>query len=126
MSADQPRRDRGPEQALAEERERLTAQLAALQQEFDRVVEASTSSNADDEHDPEGSTIAFERAQVAALIEQSRSRLADVERALEHVRTGDYGVCEGCGRQIAVERLIARPAARLCIDCASRAEMRRG
>ena len=40
------------------------------------------SSNADDEHDPEGATIAFERQQVVALLEQARRRLADVEAAL--------------------------------------------
>jgi RNA polymerase-binding transcription factor DksA len=107
-----------PATLLRAEQERLAAQISALQQEFDRVVEASTSSNADDEHDPEGSTIAFERAQVAALLDQSRGRLADVHRALEHVAAGDYGRCVRCGRDIAVGRLLARPDATLCIECA--------
>jgi len=110
--------------ALAAERERLQEQLSALQREFDRVVEASASSNADDEHDPEGSTIAFERQQVAALVQQTQSRLADVERALDAVAHGGYGVCASCGRPIAVERLVARPAATLCIDCARRTSRR--
>ena len=107
-----------PPRLLAVEHERLVEQVSALQREFDRVVEASASSNADDEHDPEGSTIAFERAQVLALLERSHERLSDVERALEHVARGDYGVCGGCGRPIDVDRLLARPAATLCIDCA--------
>ena len=113
-----------PAALLGAERTQLASQLTALQREFDRVVEASASSNADDEHDPEGSTIAFERAQVAALLDQTRERMADVDRALEHVASGDYGVCQRCGRPIAVERLLARPAATLCIDCA-RAPARR-
>ena len=79
---------------------------------------ASRSSNADDEHDPEGATIAFERQQLAALLDQARRRLADVEAALERRAAGRYGVCENCGRPIAPERLAARPAARTCIDCA--------
>ncbi len=79
---------------------------------------ASRSSNADDEHDPEGATIAFERQQVAALLDQTRRRLADVEAALERRAAGSYGLCETCGRPIAPERLAARPAARTCIDCA--------
>ncbi len=79
---------------------------------------ASRSSNADDEHDPEGATIAFERQQVAALLESARRRLADVDAALARRETGDYGRCESCGRPIAAERLAARPAARTCIDCA--------
>jgi RNA polymerase-binding protein DksA len=103
---------------LAEERAAALAQIDALTREFDEVVEASKASNADDEHDPEGATIAFERQQVAALLDQARRRLADVEAALARRDAGDYGVCESCGRPIAPERLAARPAARTCIDCA--------
>ncbi len=103
---------------LGAERVAALAQIAALTREFDEVVAASRSSNADDEHDPEGATIAFERQQVAALLEQARRRLADVEAAIRSVEAGVYGMCETCGRPIAAERLAARPAARTCIGCA--------
>ncbi len=103
---------------LAEEHVAALAQIEALTREFDEVVDASRSSNADDEHDPEGATIAFERQQVVALLEQARRRLADVEAAMARREAGTYGICENCGRPIAPERLAARPAARTCIDCA--------
>ena len=103
---------------LLAERDAALAQIAALTREFDGMVEASRASNADDEHDPEGATIAFERQQIAALLEQARRRLADVDAALAHRDAGNYGICERCGRPIAAERLAARPAARTCIDCA--------
>ena len=103
---------------LGEERAAALAQIEALTREFDEVVAASRSSNADDEHDPEGATIAFERQQVAALLEQARRRLADVEVAIRNVEGGIYGICESCGRRIGAERLAARPAARTCIECA--------
>ena len=103
---------------LGEERAAALAQIASLTREFDEVVAASRSSNADDEHDPEGATIAFERQQVVALLEQARQRLADVEVAIRNVEGGIYGICESCGRSIGAERLAARPAARTCIDCA--------
>jgi RNA polymerase-binding transcription factor DksA len=103
---------------LEAERAAALAQIEALTREFDEIVAASRSSNADDEHDPEGATIAFERQQVAALLDQTRRRLADVDAARARRETGDYGVCETCGRPIAPERLAARPAARTCIDCA--------
>jgi RNA polymerase-binding protein DksA len=103
---------------LAEEHAAALAQIDALTREFDEVVAASRSSNADDEHDPEGATIAFERQQVVALLDQARQRLADVEAALARRESGGYGICETCGRPIAPERLAARPAARTCIDCA--------
>jgi DnaK suppressor protein len=103
---------------LGEERAAALAQIAALTREFDEVVAASKASNADDEHDPEGATIAFERQQVVALLDQARRRLADVEAAVRDVEAGIYGICETCGRPIGAERLAARPAARTCIDCA--------
>ncbi|SNS81886.1 transcriptional regulator, TraR/DksA family [Geodermatophilus pulveris] len=106
------------EDPLARERAAALAQIAALTGEFDQVVDASRQSNADDEHDPEGATIAFERQQVAALLASARRRLADVEAVLERRAAGGYGVCETCGRPIAPERLAARPAARTCITCA--------
>ena len=100
------------------EREAALAQIEVLTREFDEVVAASQASNADDEHDPEGATIAFERQQVVALLEQAQRRLADVDAALARREAGDYGRCETCGRPIGAERLAARPAARTCIDCA--------
>ena len=68
--------------ALEAERAAALAQIEALTREFDDVVAASQASNADDEHDPEGATIAFERQQVVALLEQAQRRLADVDAAL--------------------------------------------
>jgi DnaK suppressor protein len=103
---------------LMAERDAALAQIEALTREFDGVVAASASSNADDEHDPEGATIAFERQQVVALLEQARQRLADVEAALARRDSGDYGRCAECGRPIGAERLAARPSAPTCIDCA--------
>ena len=100
------------------ERDAVRAQVESLTREFDGVVAASRSSNADDEHDPEGATIAFERQQVAALLDAARRRLAEVEAALERRATGGYGVCEVCGRSIPSERLAARPSASRCVTCA--------
>jgi DnaK suppressor protein len=107
-----------PERGLEAEQAAAQAQIDALTREFDEMVAASRASNADDEHDPEGATIAFERQQVVALLEQARSRLSDVQAALARREAGDYGICQTCGRPIAPERLAARPAARTCIDCA--------
>lgn len=105
---------------LAAERTRALAQIASLTGDLEEMIAASASSNADDEHDPEGATIAFERAQVSALLAQAHRRLADVEHALGQVRDGGYGRCLTCGEPIGAERLAARPASRTCICCASR------
>jgi DnaK suppressor protein len=106
---------------LDAERQQALRRLAGLTGDFNEVVAASRDSNADDEHDPEGATIAFERSQVAALVLQVQRHLAEVEAAFQRLVAGTYGVCERCGQPIAKARLEARPAARTCIGCASAA-----
>jgi DnaK suppressor protein len=104
---------------LAAERAAAAEQVAALARDLDRMIQASAGTNADDEHDPEGATIAFERAQLAAVLAAARRRLADLDRATARLAAGTYGHCETCGRPIPPARLLARPAATTCLDCAA-------
>jgi DnaK suppressor protein len=99
------------------ETERLAGSLA---RQWAAIVDASALTGNDDEHDPEGATIAFEREQVRAMLTRARADLADLDRADARVRSGAYRVCERCGGAISVDRLAARPAARTCIACANR------
>jgi DnaK suppressor protein len=103
--------------ALEDDLARTRTRLAALTGDHASIVEASTGSNADDEHDPEGATIAFERSQVESLVRQARRHLQELEAALVRVEDTTYGICEGCGRPIPVARLRARPVARRCVGC---------
>ena len=103
---------------LRQRREAALALIATLERDFAAVVAASGDSNADDEHDPEGATIAFERAQLDASITELRAQVAELDAALERVAAGTYGICEVCGLPIPPERLEARPAARTHVHCA--------
>lgn len=105
---------------LVAEREETTAQLTALHRDFDTIIEANALVAVDDEHDPEGSSTAFERAHVVSLLAQARNHLAEVDDALERLERDDYGRCARCGTSIPAERLEARPAARTCVPCAAR------
>jgi DnaK suppressor protein len=109
-----------PGDVLRAERARTADQVDALRREHDDIVQAAALVATDDEHDPEGATIAFERSRVAALIEQSQNHLVDLDHALAELADGRYGRCEGCGDDIGAERLAARPSARTCISCARR------
>ncbi len=102
---------------LTAERAAVLAQLGRLRADFGGIVAASRDSNADDEHDPEGATIAFERSQVGAVLRQAESHLVEVDAALARIEAGSYGTCERCGRAIPAGRLDARPVARSCVDC---------
>ena len=107
-----------PAELLEADRVRTLRRLADLREDYAEVVEASRFTNADDEHDPEGHTIAFERSQTGALARQAEQHLAEVLAALRRLADGVYGTCETCGRPVAPARLEARPTARTCIDCA--------
>ncbi len=115
----------GVRSGLLDERREVLARLARLRTDHADIVEASAGSNADDEHDPEGSTIAFERQQVDALVRQAEHRLAEIDAAVSRLAGASYGSCERCGRPIAAERLAVRPSARSCVPCASRTSARR-
>lgn len=105
--------------ALVAEIEHLDGQIAALTRSFDDIVEAARSSNNDDEHDPDGATVAFERAQIISLLQQAQRDHKALGDALERLDAGgDYGICERCGNAIATERLLALPGTRRCVGCA--------
>ncbi len=107
-----------PRERLEAERRRTTGRLERLAHEHAGFVDASLHSNADDEHDPEGATIAFERSQVETLARTLRQHLADVDAAFGRLGAGTYGICARCGTPIPDARLAARPAARTCVGCA--------
>jgi RNA polymerase-binding transcription factor DksA len=95
-----------------------SAQIDALKRDFKAIIEANALVAVDDEHDPEGSSTAFERQHVAALITQKRAHLNVLNDALNRLEHGGYGWCSKCGDPIPAERLEARPAATMCVRCA--------
>ena len=68
----------------------------------------------------DSSQVTAERGEAEALANTLRDTLEEVEHALGKLDGGSYGQCEGCGKDIAPARLEAMPAARYCIDCASK------
>ncbi|MBO4164453.1 MULTISPECIES: TraR/DksA C4-type zinc finger protein [Micromonospora] len=94
------------------------SEAATLARDLEALFTASRDSNADDEHDPEGATVGFERAQLIALLAATRARIAEVDDALLRLEAETYGRCERCQQPIGAERLAVRPFARHCISCA--------
>jgi DnaK suppressor protein len=105
-------------QVLLEVRTAITDRRNELLGDLRVVVDGSRDVATDDEHDPEGATIAYERAKATALVRHAEDRLADVHRALARLEAGDYAMCEQCGRDIGEARLHARPSATTCVKCA--------
>ncbi len=111
-----------PESRLNSERGQTLGQIAELEREFAGIVASAADGSAggDDEHDPEGATVAFERQHVAALLDQALARLEAIDAALRKVDAGVYETCDLCGGPIGAERLAARPAALTCVRCAAK------
>lgn len=107
-----------PLEALEAAYARAATRVRGLTDALDAIIEASASANLDDEHDPEGSTVGFERAQIAALLEHQVTQLEELEAARERLRLGEYGICGRCGEAIPGARLEAKPATRVCVACA--------
>jgi RNA polymerase-binding transcription factor DksA len=105
---------------LAGDRELTLIQINQLSTELGAFLSARRDTATDDEHDPEGPTLAFERSQSSALLAQSERHLADIESALLRLDAGTYGICTRCGVPIAIGRLQVRPQSPLCITCAAK------
>ena len=91
---------------------------AHLTRSFDGIVEATADVATDDEHDPEGHTIAWERQQVAALLDETTHALAQIDAAERRIDDGTYRTCTVCGSPIDPARLDALPASPTCVTCA--------
>jgi RNA polymerase-binding transcription factor DksA len=94
---------------LEEERERLQVRLREL-----------GAGETFDEGFADSSQVTAERGELDAIAGTLADSLREVEDALGKLEAGTYGACESCGQEIAPARLEAKPAARLCISCASK------
>ncbi|WP_295826388.1 TraR/DksA C4-type zinc finger protein [uncultured Microbacterium sp.] len=105
---------------MLDDREREVAhRLTRLLDDEASLRHDRADATADDEHDPEGSTLSGEWAQVDALRRGAEAESAEISAARERVASGTFGTCENCGLPIADARLEALPFARRCISCAA-------
>jgi DnaK suppressor protein len=115
--------DPGPAKSrLAADHDQTMERLAELEREFAAIVTSASEGSAggDDEHDPEGATVAFERQHIAALAAQARDHLAAIDAAVAKIDSGVYEICDMCGGEIGEERLAVRPSSLICVRCAAR------
>ncbi len=87
-----------------------------------QLAELGSGANGVD-YDPnfaDSSQVTAERGEVEALAATLHETLTEVEHAIEKLSDASYGQCESCAKPIGAARLEAKPAARYCIDCASK------
>jgi RNA polymerase-binding transcription factor DksA len=100
------------------EQERTARRVASLEAIVAAIVEGSELTSTDDEHDPEGATIAYERAQATALLQQARADRDALVVTRRQLEQGRRVVCSVCGREIDLQRVAALPTTTRCVRCA--------
>ncbi len=112
-------------EGLASARARLEAEREAVDRQLlDHGVALEGDENISVEgHEgfADSAQVTAERSQEITLVEQMRTRRADIIAALQKVENGTYGTCERCGEEIPAERLEAVPTAALCVGCKQKA-----
>ncbi len=103
---------------LAAERVETVEGIAGLERQLGWLAEDQALATHDDEHDPDGVTVAVQRAQLQGLLAGARRDLAALDRAADRLAAGTYGRCLRCGGVVGAARLEALPAAETCIACA--------
>jgi len=103
---------------LRADRKAATAAIESTKQSMSSFLDSRRDVEVDDEHDPEGATLALQFSESSALLENSRHHLDQVNAALGRMTNGSYGSCELCGVDIPIARLEARPFAARCVRCA--------
>lgn len=105
------------EQALRAERDRLVAQLAELgaAESGDLNVDIDFGGSFAD-----AAAVTAERTEVLGVVDSLKGQVDDIDRALERIAEGKYGICANCGNEISADRLAIIPASILCVDCKSK------
>ena len=105
------------ETTSASRRDQLTAERDRVQHQ---LRELGVDRSSYDEGFADSGQVTAERGEVDALVGSLRETLQEIDDALAKMDDGSYGRCESCGGEISDARLEAKPAARYCIDCASK------
>ena len=104
---------------LEEERDRLQAMIRDYELELEEArLTESSSDRSPDPGNAEAGSMKFEYEKELSIEQNTVDLLGKVERALENIENGRYGICESCGKPIPMARLDALPYVTLCVDCA--------
>ncbi len=113
-------------EVLLEEKNRLQAQSKRIQRRdsAEDVADELTDLSDYDNHPADAASETFERGKEQAIDENTERLLNSINRALEKIDAGTYGICDRCGVEISKARLEAIPYATFCLECQDTVEGR--
>jgi DnaK suppressor protein len=105
-------------------KEQLEAMKAEINIDVEQTLTEMTSQTGNIPDPNDRATMESDRSFELRIRGRERKLMDKVDEALVRIDDGSYGVCAGCGEDIAIKRLQARPVAKYCIDCKTRQEQR--
>ena len=105
-------------------KEQLEAMKAEINIDVEQTLTEMTSQTGNIPDPNDRATMESDRSFELRIRGRERKLMDKVDEALIRIDDGSYGVCSGCGEDIAIKRLQARPVAKYCIDCKTRQEQR--
>ena len=101
----------------------LTEQLETLLGQADIVVHGLLEKENETSPDPvDRASFESERGTMLRIRDRESKLIRKIQRSLENLENGLFGICEMCEKEIAIERLKARPVTTHCIQCKTKME----
>jgi RNA polymerase-binding transcription factor len=101
---------------LLAEREQLEKQLSTIEENSFAATQSDISGEvAFDDETADAGTATFERERDLSIENNVRDLMQKIDRALERMDAGRYGICDRCGKPIEKARVKALPYVDLCI-----------
>lgn len=112
------------EQELRQFKKQLEAMKVDINSDVEKTLTEMTSQTGNIPDPNDRATMESDRSFELRIRGRERKLMEKVDEALARIEDGTYGICAGCGEDIAVKRLQARPVAKFCIDCKTKQEQK--
>ena len=103
-------------------KEILTLRLNELFSEAEKTVAGMTDTEETFPDPTDRATLESDRNFILRIRDRERKLIMKIREALQRMEDGTFGICETCGDEIGIDRLMARPVTTLCIECKRRQE----
>jgi len=110
------------EQELSQFKKQLESMKVEINSDVEKTLTEMTSQTGNIPDPNDRATMESDRSFELRIRGRERKLMEKVDEALARIEDGTYGICAGCGEEIAVKRLQARPVAKFCIDCKTKQE----
>ena len=100
----------------------LSDRLEELLTQADDTVSGMTDPKENFPDPTDRASLEADRNFLLRIRDRESKLIQKVKKTLARIENGTFSICEGCGEDISVKRLKARPVTTQCIECKTKAE----